>query len=158
MKRNCFSSYKVVSLRDHPFSTYAKFSEKLTFLTPWYWYVRVCIRGLEMLVFRKHLRTYLMNGPLLNITAELIVEKLISSKVLWPITVVHSNLLTVSIEFVPRKIFRLSLSKNYESDPRKFEFQLNWRHDNFKRCFVVSVFRCLAVIHMFLKYEINRWL
>ena len=33
----------------HPLSTYAKFSEKLTFL--------------EMLVFRKILRTYLMDGP-----------------------------------------------------------------------------------------------
>ena len=40
--------------RDHPFSTYAKFSEKL---------VRVRIRGLEMLVFRKILRTYLMDDP-----------------------------------------------------------------------------------------------
>ena len=37
----------------HPLSTYAKFSEKLTFLTPWYVHVRVRIRGLEMLVFRK---------------------------------------------------------------------------------------------------------
>ena len=30
---------------DHPFSTYAKFSEKLTFLTPWYAHERVRIRG-----------------------------------------------------------------------------------------------------------------
>ena len=29
----------------HPFSTYANFSEKLTFLTPWYAHVRVRIRG-----------------------------------------------------------------------------------------------------------------
>ena len=42
--------------RDHSFSTYAKFSEKLTFLTPWY-AVRVRIRGQEILVFRKILRT-----------------------------------------------------------------------------------------------------
>ena len=34
----------------YPFSTYTKFSEKLTFLNPWY-------RGSKMLVFRKMLRT-----------------------------------------------------------------------------------------------------
>ena len=39
--------------RDHPLSTYAKFSEKLTFLTLLY----------AQLVFRKILRTYLMNYP-----------------------------------------------------------------------------------------------
>ena len=42
----------------HPLRTYAKFSEKLTFLTPC-----VRIRRLEMLVFRKILRTYLMDEP-----------------------------------------------------------------------------------------------
>ena len=47
----------------HPLSTYAKFSEKPTFLTTWYAHVRVRIRRLEMLVFRKILRTYLMDGP-----------------------------------------------------------------------------------------------
>ena len=49
---------------DHPLSTYAKFSEKLTLLTPRYAHVRVRIRRLEMLVFRKVLRTYLIDGPL----------------------------------------------------------------------------------------------
>ena len=44
-------------VRGHPLSTYPKFSEKLTFLT-------VRIRGLEMLVFRKILRTYVIDGPL----------------------------------------------------------------------------------------------
>ena len=53
-----------VNIRGHPLSTYAKFSEKLTFLTPWYAHVRVRIRGLEMLVSWKILRTYLMDGPL----------------------------------------------------------------------------------------------
>ena len=61
----------------HPLSTYAKYSKKLTFLTPWYahvrkltfltpWYayVRVRIRRLEMLILRKILRTYLMDGLL----------------------------------------------------------------------------------------------
>ena len=33
---------------DHSFSTYAKFSEKLTFLTPWYAHVSVRIRGWKM--------------------------------------------------------------------------------------------------------------
>ena len=50
--------------RYHPLSTYTKFSEKLTFLT--LWYVRVRIRGLEMLVFRKILRAYLMDDPIFN--------------------------------------------------------------------------------------------
>ena len=49
--------------RGHPLSTYAKFSEKLTFLTPWYAHLRVRIRGLEMLDFENILRTYLMHGP-----------------------------------------------------------------------------------------------
>ena len=31
--------------RDHPFSTYAKFSEKLTFLTPRYAHIRLRSRG-----------------------------------------------------------------------------------------------------------------
>ena len=43
----------------HPLNTYVKSSEKLTFQTPWYAHVRVRIRGLEMLVFGKILRTYL---------------------------------------------------------------------------------------------------
>ena len=42
-----------IQVRHHPFSTPAKFSEKLTFLIPWYAQIRVRIRGLEMLVSRK---------------------------------------------------------------------------------------------------------
>ena len=49
-----------------PLSTFAKFSEKLTFPSSWYAHVRVRIRGSQMLVFRKMLRTYLMDGPILN--------------------------------------------------------------------------------------------
>ena len=52
-----------VSNRVHPLSTYAKYSEKLTFLTPWHANALVRIRELEMLVFRKILRTHLMDGP-----------------------------------------------------------------------------------------------
>ena len=52
------------SSRDHLSSTYAKFSKGQTFLTPWYALGRVHIRGLEMLVYRKILRTCLMDGPL----------------------------------------------------------------------------------------------
>ena len=51
-------------LRDRPLNTYEKFSEELTFLTAWYAHVRVRIRGLEMLVFRKMLFTYLIDDPL----------------------------------------------------------------------------------------------
>ena len=61
------SRYSILFLeavRDHSVSTYAKFSEKLTFLTPGYAHIRVRISGLEMLVFRKILRTYLMNDLL----------------------------------------------------------------------------------------------
>ena len=47
--------------KDHPLSTYEKFSEKLTFLTPLYAHVRLRIRKLEMSAFRKILRTYLMD-------------------------------------------------------------------------------------------------
>ena len=39
----------------HPFRTYAKFSEELTFITLWYAYVRVYQEG-EILVFRNILR------------------------------------------------------------------------------------------------------
>ena len=60
------NNFPMSTIRAHPLSTYAKLSEKLTFLTPWYVHVRVRIRGLEMLVFRKILRTYLMDGPLKN--------------------------------------------------------------------------------------------
>ena len=50
----------LVAIRGHPLSTYAKYSEKLAFLTPWYAHVRVRIRELEIIVFRKSLPTYLM--------------------------------------------------------------------------------------------------
>ena len=50
-------------LRGQPLSTYAKFSEKLIFLTHWYAHVRGRVRGLEMLVFRKTLCAYLMYDP-----------------------------------------------------------------------------------------------
>ena len=43
-----------IQVRNHPFSAYAKCSEKLTFLTPWYAHVRMRIRGLEMLVFSEN--------------------------------------------------------------------------------------------------------
>ena len=36
------SGYQSSLLRDHPFSTYAKCLEKLTFLTPWYAHVPLC--------------------------------------------------------------------------------------------------------------------
>ena len=47
--------------RGHALSTYAKFYEKLTFLATWYAHALVRIRGLEMLVFPKILRMYLMD-------------------------------------------------------------------------------------------------
>ena len=44
----------------HPLSMYAKFTEKLTFLTPIY----ARISGLEMLVFQKKIAYVVMDGPL----------------------------------------------------------------------------------------------
>ena len=55
---------KFKGFRGHPLSTYAKFSDRLIFLTPCYAHVRVRIRELDILVFRKTLRTYLMDHPL----------------------------------------------------------------------------------------------
>ena len=54
---------KKYHLRGHPLSSYANLSEKLALLTPWYAHARLRIRGLEMLVFWKILRTYLMVDP-----------------------------------------------------------------------------------------------
>ena len=50
-----------INVGGHPLSTYVKCSGKLTFLTPWYAHVRVLIRELEMLVFRK-IFAYVLNG------------------------------------------------------------------------------------------------
>ena len=47
-----------IKIWDHSFSTFTEFPKKLTFVTSWYAYVRVRIRGWERLVFRKILRTY----------------------------------------------------------------------------------------------------
>ena len=44
--------FSCVFIKDHPFSTYAKLSEKLTFLTPWH----ERIKWKEMLAFQKTLR------------------------------------------------------------------------------------------------------
>ena len=64
-----WASHENISFRGTSIkSTYTKFSQKLTFLTPWYAHLRVRIMGLEMLVFRKILRTYLMDGPQSKLT------------------------------------------------------------------------------------------
>ena len=62
----CHQQNETQRNRAYPFSTYPKFSEKLIFLTPRHAHVRVRIRGFAMLVFRKILRTYLMNGPIFD--------------------------------------------------------------------------------------------
>ena len=49
--------------RRHPLSAYIKLSKKLTFPTAWNAHVRVHIWGLEVLIFQKMLRKYLMDGP-----------------------------------------------------------------------------------------------
>ena len=44
--------------RDHSFSMFVTFSEKLAFLTPWYAHARVHIKRLEMLIFWEILQSY----------------------------------------------------------------------------------------------------
>ena len=79
---------RLQKIRGHPLSTYAKFSEKLTFLTHWYTHILVPIRGLEKLIFRKILRTYLIDGPLSKVSECVKASpRLISS--VFTLTVVH---------------------------------------------------------------------
>ena len=56
--------------RDHSFSTYAKFSEKLTFLTPWYTHVREY--GLTKTTFTNLFITYL---SLIRISVSVLYKK-----------------------------------------------------------------------------------
>ena len=44
---------EMILIRVHLFSTFAKFFEKLTFLTPRYAHLRVRIKGYEIILFRK---------------------------------------------------------------------------------------------------------
>ena len=53
----CMVCEPLIACSDHPFSMYAKFSEKLAFLTLCYVHVRMHIREQEMTVFQKGLRT-----------------------------------------------------------------------------------------------------
>ena len=86
--------------RGHPLSRYAKSSEKLTFLTPWYAHVRVRIKGLEMSVFRKILRTYLMDDPvrllLVNHTAKKII--IINNNINNPSTIIIRVFLFIAVK------------------------------------------------------------
>ena len=65
---NCHAELESVkqyfTIRDHPVSTYTKFSEKLTFLTPRYAHVPVRIKRFRNNGFPKNLRTYSMDDPL----------------------------------------------------------------------------------------------
>ena len=51
-------------LWDYPFSTYAKFSKKLTFLALWYTHVRVCVRGWKNVELSEYFAYifYVLNG------------------------------------------------------------------------------------------------
>ena len=57
--------WQILIFREGPSINYVRkiFRKKTTFLTPRYADVRVRIRGLEMLILWKILRTYLMDGP-----------------------------------------------------------------------------------------------
>ena len=54
-----FFAWSYDLIKGQPLCTYAKFSEKLTFITPWYAHIDE-----KMWVFRIILRTYLMDDPL----------------------------------------------------------------------------------------------
>ena len=61
----CFSRYQLKqALWDHSFSTYAKFSEKLIFLAPWYAHVPLHIRRQENASFAENFE-YVLNEWLL---------------------------------------------------------------------------------------------
>ena len=71
---------------NHPFSTYAKCSEEITFLNPWCLNLRVCIRGIKNVSFPNNF-AYVLNGwshrKILEWETEIIrksFEKLNSSK------------------------------------------------------------------------------
>ena len=64
MDYNCIKVVRIRSFGCHSFSTHAKYSEKLTFLTPWYPHVRVSIRSKKMLFFSEYL-AYELNEWLL---------------------------------------------------------------------------------------------
>ena len=49
--RRMFKSGQYINAWDHLFSVHAKFSEKPTFLTPWYAHLDGRTRGWEMLIF-----------------------------------------------------------------------------------------------------------
>ena len=55
---------KNVFLREHPCSTYAKFSEKLTFLTPWYAHERFGITNYQ---YFRYIRSIFMNQQKYNL-------------------------------------------------------------------------------------------
>ena len=111
-----------ILVRGHPLSTYSKFSEKLTFLNHWYAHMRVRIRGLEMLVFRKNLGTYLMYDPLqlraFTISAKfqslqqpraftIPASPVITNKLTWAISSSHKALITFNHDAL-NTCFRLS--------------------------------------------------
>ena len=76
-----------------PLSTYRKFYENLTFLTPWYAHVRVRIRGLEMLIFSENF-PYLLNGWPLN-TFEMSVVLVSFSWISTPSSVPCGSLISI---------------------------------------------------------------
>ena len=55
----------------HPLSTYAKFSKKLTFLTPLIRTRRCAYQGVRNVSFSKILRMYLMDGPIRNLIPQI---------------------------------------------------------------------------------------
>ena len=75
--------------RDHSFSPYANFSEKLTFLNLLYAHIRVRIREWEMLICWKMLRTYYMNDPKCKGTFSL---RLLQLLFVFVLSVVHTFL------------------------------------------------------------------
>ena len=67
-------------VRDHPLSTYAKVSKKLTFLTPWYAQVRVRIRGFRNVSFSENFAYALNRWTLISLVKIRIFADLNSSQ------------------------------------------------------------------------------
>ena len=139
--------------RDHSFSIYAKFSEKLTFLTPRYafltpWYaVRVRIRGQEILVFRKILRTSPAGDSQVAKGLSLRTQRTTLVKILWIKTDIseqsrqHS---TVGFFETVWKLFKIN-----NKDTR-------WRYWPCSGVFIVNFEQILHIILVFSLLTLNK--
>ena len=97
---------------------HARFSEKRTFLTPWYAYVRVRIRGQEMFVFRKIWRALIFlkqpfwDSPFCHVTDEI-----------W----CYLELFVWGFEIAGFDCFKLYIDLGKEGIQRQFPRNILWK-------------------------------